>query len=68
MPKSTNTFIFCVAGRQNASKNSSHGHTLGGSLPDMSDHEAMQRFFLQQVTTTFLTVVKKENTYLYFIS
>ncbi|KOB75565.1 Mitochondrial import receptor subunit tom20 [Operophtera brumata] len=22
--------------------------TLGGPLPDMSDHEAMQRFFLQQ--------------------
>lgn len=22
---------------------------MGGPLPDMSDHEAMQRFFLQQV-------------------
>ncbi|XP_047999935.1 mitochondrial import receptor subunit TOM20 homolog [Leguminivora glycinivorella] len=35
--------------RQNARKNASHSHAMGGPLPDMSDHEAMQRFFLQQI-------------------
>ncbi|XP_059045745.1 mitochondrial import receptor subunit TOM20 homolog [Achroia grisella] len=35
--------------RQKAHQNSSRSHTLGGPLPDMSDHEAMQRFFLQQI-------------------
>ncbi|XP_028174556.1 mitochondrial import receptor subunit TOM20 homolog [Ostrinia nubilalis] len=35
--------------RQNAAKNASRSRTLGGPLPDMSDHEAMQRFFLQQI-------------------
>lgn len=38
-----------VSGRQNAQQNSSRSRTLGGPLPDMNDHEAMQRFFLQQV-------------------
>lgn len=35
--------------RQRAQQNSSRSRTLGGPLPDLSDHEAMQRFFLQQI-------------------
>ncbi|KAJ2943091.1 hypothetical protein O0L34_g18782 [Tuta absoluta] len=35
--------------RQNAQRNGTRSRTLGGPLPDMSDHEAMQRFFLQQI-------------------
>ncbi|XP_061725026.1 mitochondrial import receptor subunit TOM20 homolog [Cydia strobilella] len=35
--------------RQNARKNASRSNAMGGPLPDMSDHEAMQRFFLQQI-------------------
>ncbi|CAB3232552.1 unnamed protein product [Arctia plantaginis] len=35
--------------RQNAQQNASRTHIMGGALPDMSDHEAMQRFFLQQI-------------------
>ncbi|XP_013145590.1 PREDICTED: mitochondrial import receptor subunit TOM20 homolog [Papilio polytes] len=35
--------------RQKAQKNASRSSTLGGPLPDMNDHEAMQRFFLQQI-------------------
>ncbi|CAK1549190.1 unnamed protein product [Leptosia nina] len=35
--------------RQMAQQNSSNSRTLGGPLPDMNDHEAMQRFFLQQI-------------------
>lgn len=35
--------------RQKAQQSSSRSHTLGGPIPDMSDHEAMQRFFLQQI-------------------
>ncbi|XP_013178549.1 PREDICTED: mitochondrial import receptor subunit TOM20 homolog [Papilio xuthus] len=35
--------------RQKAQQNASRSRTLGGPLPDMSDHEAMQRFFLQQI-------------------
>ncbi|CAH0718508.1 unnamed protein product, partial [Brenthis ino] len=35
--------------REKAQQNSSRSRTLGGPLPDMRDHEAMQRFFLQQI-------------------
>ncbi|XP_026324586.1 mitochondrial import receptor subunit TOM20 homolog [Hyposmocoma kahamanoa] len=35
--------------RQNVQKNTTRSRSLGGPLPDMSDHEAMQRFFLQQI-------------------
>ncbi|XP_035451427.1 mitochondrial import receptor subunit TOM20 homolog [Spodoptera frugiperda] len=35
--------------RQKAQQNASQSRTMGGPLPDMSDHEAMQRFFLQQI-------------------
>lgn len=35
--------------RQRAQQNSSRSRTLGGPLPDLSNHEAMQRFFLQQI-------------------
>ncbi|CAH4037472.1 mitochondrial import receptor subunit TOM20 homolog [Pieris brassicae] len=35
--------------RQNARQNSSRSRTMGGPLPDTNDHEAMQRFFLQQI-------------------
>ncbi|XP_063390371.1 mitochondrial import receptor subunit TOM20 homolog [Cydia fagiglandana] len=35
--------------RQNARKCASRSNAMGGPLPDMSDHEAMQRFFLQQI-------------------
>ncbi|CAK1595030.1 unnamed protein product [Parnassius mnemosyne] len=35
--------------RQKAQQNASRSRTLGGPVPDMSDHEAMQRFFLQQI-------------------
>lgn len=35
--------------RQKNQQNVCRSSTLGGPLPDMSDHEAMQRFFLQQI-------------------
>ncbi|XP_026483999.1 mitochondrial import receptor subunit TOM20 homolog [Vanessa tameamea] len=35
--------------REKAQHNATRSRTLGGPLPDMSDHEAMQRFFLQQI-------------------
>ncbi|KAJ8706083.1 hypothetical protein PYW07_010860 [Mythimna separata] len=36
--------------RQKAQQNASRTRsTVGGPLPEMSDHEAMQRFFLQQI-------------------
>ncbi|XP_049882383.1 mitochondrial import receptor subunit TOM20 homolog [Pectinophora gossypiella] len=35
--------------RQNAQKSANRSRTYGGPLPDMSDHEALQRFFLQQI-------------------
>lgn len=35
--------------RLNAQQNASRSRTLGGPVPDMNDHEAMQRFFLQQI-------------------
>ncbi|XP_047540987.1 mitochondrial import receptor subunit TOM20 homolog [Vanessa atalanta] len=35
--------------REKAQHNASRSRTLGGPLPDMNDHEAMQRFFLQQI-------------------
>ncbi|KAL4707095.1 hypothetical protein ACJJTC_011421 [Scirpophaga incertulas] len=35
--------------RRQAAKNISRSSTLGGPLPDMNDHEAMQTFFLQQI-------------------
>ncbi|XP_053620898.1 mitochondrial import receptor subunit TOM20 homolog [Plodia interpunctella] len=35
--------------RQKAQQSATRSRTLGGPLPDMSDHEAMQRFFLQQI-------------------
>ncbi|KAM3968515.1 mitochondrial import receptor subunit TOM20 homolog [Aphomia sociella] len=35
--------------RQMAQNSTMRTRTLGGQLPDMSDHEAMQRFFLQQI-------------------
>ncbi|VVD01134.1 mitochondrial import receptor subunit TOM20 homolog [Leptidea sinapis] len=34
---------------QNAQHNSSRSRTIGGPLPDMNDHQAMQAFFLQQI-------------------
>lgn len=44
-----NCNLLLLLGRQNAQQNASRTRPLGGPLPDMSDHEAMQRFFLQQV-------------------
>ncbi|XP_041985856.1 mitochondrial import receptor subunit TOM20 homolog [Aricia agestis] len=35
--------------RQKAQNGTSRGSNLGGPFPDMTDHEAMQRFFLQQI-------------------
>lgn len=35
--------------REKAQNNATKSGNLGGPLPDMSDHEAMQRFFLQQI-------------------
>ncbi|CAH2098862.1 unnamed protein product [Euphydryas editha] len=35
--------------REKAQHNATKSRNLGGPLPDMSDHEAMQRFFLQQI-------------------
>ncbi|XP_045780923.1 mitochondrial import receptor subunit TOM20 homolog [Maniola jurtina] len=35
--------------REKAQQNATRSRTVGGPLPDMSDHEAMQRFFLQQI-------------------
>ncbi|XP_038217209.1 mitochondrial import receptor subunit TOM20 homolog [Zerene cesonia] len=35
--------------RQKAQQNATRSRTMGGPLPDMNDHEAMQRFFLQQI-------------------
>ncbi|XP_052742988.1 mitochondrial import receptor subunit TOM20 homolog [Bicyclus anynana] len=35
--------------REKLQQNSTRSRTMGGPLPDMSDHEAMQRFFLQQI-------------------
>ncbi|XP_045457239.1 mitochondrial import receptor subunit TOM20 homolog [Melitaea cinxia] len=35
--------------REKAQNNATKSRNLGGPLPDMSDHEAMQRFFLQQI-------------------
>ncbi|XP_046974462.1 mitochondrial import receptor subunit TOM20 homolog [Vanessa cardui] len=35
--------------REKAQHNATRSRTLGGPLPDMNDHEAMQRFFLQQI-------------------
>ncbi|CAG4975101.1 unnamed protein product [Colias eurytheme] len=35
--------------RQKAQQNASRSRTMGGPLPDTNDHEAMQRFFLQQI-------------------
>lgn len=45
----SNVYIYVISGRQRSQKNMCRSDTLGGPLPDMSDHEAMQRFFLQQV-------------------
>ncbi|KAJ8708009.1 hypothetical protein PYW08_010375 [Mythimna loreyi] len=35
--------------RQKAQQNATRSRTVGGPLPEMNDHEAMQRFFLQQI-------------------
>ncbi|CAH2239721.1 mitochondrial import receptor subunit TOM20 homolog [Pararge aegeria] len=35
--------------REKVHQNSTRSRTMGGPLPDMSDHEAVQRFFLQQI-------------------
>ncbi|KAG7295185.1 hypothetical protein JYU34_022154 [Plutella xylostella] len=35
--------------RRRAAQQGGSARNLGGPLPDMSDHEAMQRFFLQQI-------------------
>ncbi|OWR50586.1 mitochondrial import receptor subunit tom20 [Danaus plexippus plexippus] len=35
--------------REKAHQNSSRSRNLNGPLPDMNDHEAMQRFFLREV-------------------